>query len=279
MRHIFISLGVIGVLLTSGMVRAEQSVKVIALSPHLVELLFEIGAQENLIGVSAHSDFPKEAKQLPVVGDYLNLDVEKILLMQPDAVLAWRGGTPEPALQKLSQLGVTIMYFQPIELHDVATDIERLGKITGKVKKANKVATQYREKLNTLQQQYAAKEWIAGFYEIWPEPLTTINDKAWPARHLAVCKIRNVFADVEADYPQINVEQVLQRHVDIIIQPNSGSSAPKGYPWQKWFNVMNMTQEALVSPNADLLHRMTSRSLDELAELCSLADTVRERAH
>lgn len=251
-------------------------VKVVALSPHLVELIYEIGAEDTLVAVSAHSDYPKAAELLPVVGDYLNLDIEKILAMEPDLVLAWKGGTPEQSLQQLRSLGLRVEYSFPQQLEDVAAEIEWLGSLLHQSGPAEKVAASYRQRLQRIQLRYHKARWINGFYEIWPNPLTTINDNAWPARHLEVCRIRNVFANTQRDYPQINLEQVLHKQIDLIIQPVSVASPSLGYQWQPWFEVMAVNAGRIIKPDADLMYRMTSRGLTELERLCREADVIRQ---
>ncbi|XOV79048.1 MAG: helical backbone metal receptor [Aestuariibacter sp.] len=249
--------------------------KVIALAPHLVELIYEIDGQESLVAVSAHSDFPDAAHALPVVGDYLTIDVERVLALKPDLILAWKGGSPEQSLRRLEGLGLKVEYSYPQQLEDVATEIIWLGQLLGKSAQANDVAERYLQRLRRIQSQYQQATRINGFYEIWPNPLTTINDQAWPARHLDTCGINNIFSDSRTDYPQINLEQVLQQSVDIIIQPTSAKSPTAGFEWQKWLKILSIQQQQIIQPDADLLYRMTSRGLDALENMCDEADKIR----
>lgn len=253
----------------------EPAQRIIALAPHLVELIYEIGAQDSLVGVSAYSDFPDAAESLPVIGDYFSLDVEKILTLQPDLILAWRGGNPEKHILQLQSLGFRVEYSQPKNLEDVAEEMIKLGKLLGTPETALITASRYKSRLKSIANKYQNERWINGFYEIWPNPLTTINDMAWPARHLSVCRIRNNFADSSVEYPQITVEQVLAKKVDIIIQPMSVTNTSQGFDWLAWQDILKIEKENIIQPDADLLFRMTSRGLVALQALCESANRVR----
>ncbi len=250
--------------------------KVVALAPHLVELVYEVGAGEQLIGVMQHSDFPEQATALPVVGSYLGLQLEVIVDLNPDIVLAWDGGNPEADLQRLTQLGYRVVRFNPKRLEDIATDIVRIGALTGQQQQASTVAKKFGEKLQQIRYRYRDKAYLTAFYEIWGNPLTSIGDGSWPVVQLAVCNARSVTSGASGSYPQVNIEQVLAKRVDVIIQPTSpGSEGQVLFDWQRWQQVKAVKHGQIIKPNADKLHRMSSRVLAELDSLCAEIDKAR----
>ncbi|MDG1751042.1 MAG: cobalamin-binding protein, partial [Thalassotalea sp.] len=118
---------------------------------------------------------------------------------------------------------------------------------------------------------------LSVFYELWPRPLTTVANDAWPQQQLNVCQATNPFIDSETDYPQINIENVILKAPQIIIQPSShGMNSPDNVNWQQWQDIPAVKNNAFIHPDADQLHRMTSRSLDELALLCQQIDQFRK---
>lgn len=243
---------------------------IVALSPHIVELLFEIGAGEQIIGTTEFADFPERARHIPVVGNYLGLKIETILALQPDLIIAWGGGNTGRDLEKLQKLGFGIVYSQPVTLQDVASDLRMLGEKTGNAASGEQKATQFEQGLASLKQKYRYVKPVRAFYEIWHSPLTTVAQHGWAHNLLGLCNIRNVFADISQPYPQVNIEQVLSRNVELIIQPHSEQSAPDtGFPWQNWPDIPAVKHQRILRPNADKLHRMTSRTLDELQVLCA----------
>lgn len=251
--------------------------RIIALSPHIVELLFEIGAGNQIVGTTEFADYPSQAKQIPVVGNYLGLKIEAILALQPNLIVAWRGGNVGRDIEKLKKLGLDIVYSEPLHLLDVAKDLRMLGEKTGNTEQAEKQAQDFEQRLAQLTQKYQGLAPVRAFYEIWHSPLTTVAQNGWAHNLLSVCRIQNVFAEINHPYPQVNIEQVLSRNVQLIIQPQSGVSQSEtsnqklknGFDWQAWPEIPAVKQNRILRPNADKLHRMTTRTLLELSDLCA----------
>ncbi len=265
-------------LLTSNMLKAEDkpATRIIALAPHIVENLYAVGAGELIIGTTEHADYPSQALDIPRVGNYARLNIEQILAADADLIIAWKSGNPSDDLARLKKLGLNIVYSQPNTLEDVAKELAYLGRLTGNTGQGELKSQQFLAALDQIRTTYQDKSAISIFYELWPRPLTTVANTAWPQQQLAACGGRNPFVDSETDYPQINIEQVVLKAPQVIIQPNShGVNSPDKVNWQQWQDIPAVKNNAFVHPNADKLHRMTSRSLDELALLCEQVDKFR----
>lgn len=246
------------------------------MAPHIVENLYAVGAGELIVGTTEHADFPEQANDIPRVGNYSRLNIEQILAVDPDVIIAWKSGNPSDDLAKLEQLGLNIKYSNPKNIEDVAAELVFLGDITGNVVEANKAAKAFLHKLKMLRQQYSSAKEVTVFFEMWSRPLTTVANNAWLQQQINVCNARNPFVESPTDYPQINVEQVVLTEPQIIIQPSSHSeSAPNRINWQQWTNIPAVKNNAFIYPNADKLYRMTNRSLDELTILCQKIDALR----
>lgn len=252
--------------------------RVIALAPHIVEMLFEFGAGDIIVGTSEHADYPVAAKKIPRVGNYARLNIEQILALAPDLVIAWKTGSPSDDLTRLEALGVNIVYSQPKALEDVATEVQYFAQLTGFQAAGKVVAERFLQRLAEIRQQYQDKSLVRIFYELWPHPLTTTANKGWSQQQLDVCRVENPFVDSATDYPQINVEDVVLAAPEVLIQPNSHSiNAPAAINWQQWPHIPAVKNKAFIQPNADKLHRMTSRSLEELVTLCQKIDQFRNK--
>ena len=265
----------------SGVAAQQSSPKVIALAPHLVELIFEIGAGAQIIGVSQYANFPEAAKDIPVVGDYQSLNIEKIVALQPDLIIVWQTGHPVKDVAKLKTLGFEIAYSDPRSIADVPQEMLNLGKLLGKQERAEMKALELTSALNNIEQQYERKQQVKVFYELWPDPLSTIGASSWPSSILALCGAVNVFNDITNNpYPQVNIEQVLAKEIDLIIQPLSGSQSEKsGFKWHNWSDIKAVKHNHIIRPDADKLHRMTSRAVAQVGELCRQIDKVRKFHH
>lgn len=255
----------------------KQQKRIIALAPHVVEQLFEIGAGEQIIGTSSYADYPEAAKAIPRVGNYARLQVEKILQLQPDLIIAWHSGNPSEDLQRLEKYGIPIVYSKPKQLEDVAIELEMLGVETGREQKAKQVAQRYLQRLAKLRKSYQHKKPIKVFYELWPRPLRTVANQAWPQQQLEVCAAENPFIHAQGDYPQVGLEQVVLQLPMVIIQPTQHSAdSPEAMVWQKWPQVPAVKHKQIIHPDADKVHRMTSRMLDELELMCQRLEQSRE---
>ncbi len=250
---------------------------IIALSPHITEMLFSMGAGEQIIATTEFSDFPEAAKKIPRIGNYLRLQIERIIELQPDYIIAWRNGSPSADLARLAQLGFNIVYSEPKKFTDIASDIKRLGKLSGHEKRANFLADQFLTRLDNIVNTYKNRPLLPAFYELWSKPLTTIAKGSWPQQHLDICGVDNVFYHATSAYPIVGIEQVMVKNIKLIIVPLSKNQTDKqGYSWGKWKNINAVKNQQFIYPNSDKMHRMTLRALDELQSLCAQVDKVRQ---
>lgn len=275
MRHFIIILA----LLTSGTLAQEpqyQPMRIVALAPHIVESLYEIGAGNMIIATSEHSDYPEEAKAIPRVGNYARLQIERIVQLAPDVIIAWRTGNPQDDLERLKSYGFKVVYSNPTTLASVADELMMLGQLTGKSTVANKIARDYLQRLNSLKSNYSQALPITGFYEMWARPLRTVANKAWLQQQLAICGVQNPFEQLSEDYPLVGLEQVLASKPQIVLQPTPHSPQnTDALNWQQWPEIPASKHGFIFHPDADKTHRMTIRMLDEVETMCKQVDTAR----
>jgi vitamin B12 transport system substrate-binding protein len=254
-----------------------QKQRIIALAPHIVESLYAIGAGEQIIGTTAHADYPKAAENILRVGSYARLQIERIIQLKPDVIIAWKTGNPMDDLARLEKYQLKVIYSHPQTLEDVANELIMLGKITGREAVANSVAKEYLSNLQKIKQKYATQNKVSVFYELWSRPLRTVANKAWPQQQIELCGASNPFADAHDDYPSVGLEQVLVTLPQVVIQPSQRSAdSPNGLNWPQWQHIPAVKNNFIFHPNADKVHRMTIRMLDEVVILCEQIDAARQ---
>ena len=250
---------------------------IIALSPHVVEMLFDIGAGSQIIGTTDFSDYPEQAKEITRVGNYLRIQLESVIALKPDLIIAWKTGSPSDDISRLKKLGFNIVYSNPKQLSDISKELRYFGQLTGRVKQANLVADKFDSDLKVIKETYLGKKELIGFYELWDNPLTTVSKDSWPQQFFDICRVINPFENVSASYPQINIEEVLKEQVEIIVQPLSiNQTDKKGFNWHKWPVIPAVKHKHVIKTDADALHRMTLRNLNALEVLCEDIDQVRK---
>ena len=105
--------------------------KVVTLTPHAAELAYSAGAGSKLVGVTQESDYPEPVKSLPKIGSYVQINLEAIIKLKPDLVIAWQDGGQAPLIQALRQAGIPVFMSHPLAPQDIATEIHALCTLNG----------------------------------------------------------------------------------------------------------------------------------------------------
>src|SRR5699024_10950729 len=165
---------------------SQPADRIVALAPHITELLFAAGAGDKVVGVASRSDWPSAARKLPSVGGAKGISFEKILMLWPDLVVAWGSGNGADAIARLRQLGLTVYISEPRELVDIAENIAELGRLAGTQAQANQAAAHFRQQLGTLS-RYRANKTVSVFYQVWADPLITVNGQHFISQVIRLC--------------------------------------------------------------------------------------------
>jgi len=253
--------------------------RIITLAPNLAELVFAAGAGEHLVAVVEYSNFPAQVARIPRIGDAFRIDLERIIELEPDLVIAWRSGNPQTALQKLEQLGVTVWQIEITRPEEIAETVESISHAAGTQPAGQAVARQLRSRLANLQQQNAGKSPVDYFYQIAPRPLYTINGRHIISRSLEICGGHNVFADLPVLAPQISRESVILADPQAMIAPEISGDPPALAAWQDWPRLHAVQNETMLYLPADAISQATPRLLDSIELACKLLDEVRLATH
>ena len=257
---------------------AAPAKRIVSLAPNITEVVYAAGAGDKLVGTVDFSDYPVAAKQLPRVGSYARVDVEAIVALKPDLVLAWDSGNPPASITQLRKLGIPVFVTEPKTLDDVARDIERYSALAGTEALGKAAAKDFRTRLATLQKQYAARKPVRVFYEVWDEPLMTVNGKQIISDVIRLCGGTNIFADLPALAPTVSVEAVLTANPDAIIAGGMGEKNTAWLePWKKWPRLKANAKGNLFFIDPNLLQRHTPRLLDGADQLCARLEEARSR--
>ena len=259
-------------------VRLDQPAqRIIALAPHITENLYAIGAGERIVGTVSYSDYPPAAEQIPRVGGYNSFDLEGIIAKQPDLVIAWFSGNPRAQLEQLERLGLTLYYSEPRCFADVADNLRRLGQLTGYSPQAEAVAQRFEADIQQLRSRYGKRPPVSVFYQVWEQPLMTINRDHLIHEAITTCGGVNVFANLERLIPRISREAVLERNPEAIIGGGMGEDNPEWVQaWRRWPQLNAVAENHLFFIPPSLLQRHTVRIVEGMTMLCEHLDSVRQ---
>jgi iron complex transport system substrate-binding protein len=258
------------------MILEQPARRIVSLAPNITELLFAAGAGDRVVGVTEFSDYPEAARSLPRVGSGAGLDLEAILALRPDLVVAWQSGNPVGQMERLRTLGINLFMSEPRQLLDVPDTLLRLGRLAGTEAIAQARADSFKHRYRQLWQQYAQRPVVSVFYQIWERPLMTLNGEHLFSDVLRLCGGRNVFAGLPALAPQIDIEAVLAADPEVIVVAADEQDSPLLAAWQRWPSLSAVAQGHVYAIARDRLVRHTPRILDGAEELCAILEGVRK---
>lgn len=254
---------------------AEPAQRVVSLSPGATELLFSAGAGDKVVAVSAWSDYPLEAVDLPQVGDSNRLDLEAIVSLAPDLVVAWVDGNSRSQLERLSGLGISVFWLAPRTFDDIARAISDLALLTGSPDLGNERAEAFRAEMAGLKARYADARPVRVFYQIWDQPLMTVNREELISKAITLCGGVNVFGELPRLVPRISREAVLEANPEAIITAGSSDDRQWLEAWREFPGLAAVAAGNLFLEPPDLLARPTLRMADGARHLCQTLEQAR----
>lgn len=264
-------------LIANGQLYAKPAKRIIALSPHAVEMLFAIGAGERIVGTVEYADYPQAALKIPRVGNFTGIQIERVIELQPDLIVGWKSGNQPADLKKLKSLGFNLFYTHPQTISEISDDLIKLGQLTGLQEQARLAADNVNKHHIEIKQKYINKAKVKVFYQLWHDPLRSVGAGSWIESLIKDCQGTNLLNDATSPYPLISLESVLVKDPQVIIIPHhSGNTEDKQAIWKNWSMIDAVKNKRLFTINGDLLHRFSPRAIEGLEKLCQAIDSARK---
>ena len=256
----------------------EPAQRIVALSPGATELIWAAGAGDQVVGVVSYSDYPEEAKEVESVGSHTRMDMEKLLSLEPDLLIGWVTGNPAEQLERLEEMGQTIYYTEPHDFDAIASNIERMSVLAGTEEAGHQRTAEFRDGIEALRSEYADADPVRVFYQVWDEPLMTVNGEHFIHQVIELCGGDNVFAPLDRMVPRIGDESVLEQDPEAII---SGGMGEENRDWlEHWKQYSSMTaveRDNLFFVPPSTIQRPTPRLLEGGQTMCEKLEIARER--
>ena len=250
--------------------------RIIAMAPHVTELLYAAGGGDKIVGTVTYADYPEAAKLLPRVGDNRQVDLERVIAMKPDLIVVWMHGSSERQVEILRQLKVPIFHSEPKKLDGIADSLIRLGQLMGTESVANAAALEIRGQFAAMAQKYGKRSPVRLFYQVWDKPLYTLSNGSIVSDAMRLCGGVNIFGDLAVTAPVVGIEAVLQADPEAIF-----GTAEKNYGgvnlWRQYPNMQADKRDNLFTLNGELLNRAGPRMVPGTQALCEKLDIARQR--
>ncbi len=247
--------------------------RIVSLAPSNTEILFALGLDDKVVGVTEYCNYPQAAKTKPKVGGFSTVDMEKVVSLEPDLVLATQihGKTVIPALEKL---GLTVVALTPSSLNEVLDSITLVGKITGQSREASKLLSTLRMRIEAVADKtrtLSPNQKPRVFYITWHDPLMTAGTRTLADDVIASAGGQNIAFDISGD-KAINLETVIYRDPQVIIA-SVGMGTGEDLPWQyvqtetRLKNTQALLNNRVYKIDGDLIHRPGPRVVDALEQM------------
>ena len=259
--------------------------RVVTLAPNLTEFVYAVGAGSTLVGTVSSSDYPEAARNVPRIGDSRRFDLERLLTLKPDLVLAWQHGNADRELARLEAAGLPLFRIEPRRLDDVPRTLERVGELLGHAEEGRARAEGVRGELSVLRARHAQGAPVSVFYQVWQSPLMTLNRKQIINDVIELCGGRNVFANLPQLVPQLSSESVVAADPEAILAARQRSGDAGGVErdlhdsllagWQRYPGMTAVRRRWLFTLPGDAITRQGPRIVEGARAVCEALDTVR----
>lgn len=245
--------------------------RIVSTSPAATEILYALGLEDKVIGVTTYCNYPFRAKEKPKIGGYLNYNLELIVHSTPDLVLASSTAT-ERNLKKLKDMGIRVVLLNPRNIDEILKNISLIGNLTGAKKEAEKLIKGINERINKVKDGAAnLTKKLKVMYIFWYRPLTSVGKETFANDVIEIAGGENIYSDLKVQYPRVSLESILERNPDIIItSAGMGNGGDLNYETiindHRLKNVNAVKNGRVYKIDGDLIDRPGPRIVDGLEQ-------------
>jgi iron complex transport system substrate-binding protein len=247
--------------------------RIVSLAPSLTEILYYLDLETRVVGVTRFSYYPPQAAGKPKVGSYVNLNVEKILSLNPDLVIGTADGNEPGVVELLEHAGIPVFIVNPRNVREAVQTVATLGDLCGVGKKGRELADDLDRRIDRIREKTAPLKKPLVFLQINVSPIMTVNKHTFHQDVIRLAGGENMSAEATMTYPRISVEEVIRRKPDVIIISSMQRDRQYIEAREKWFQwpMIPAVRDGRVHlVDSDLLDRPSPRVLDGLEMMARL---------
>ncbi len=247
--------------------------RIVSLAPSITEMIYFLGLSDRLVGVTRFSYFPEEAREKPRVGTYTDVNVEKVLTLNPDLVIATVDGNRREDVEMLEEAGIPVYVMNPRRVTQVLEAIERVGEICGIARRARVRVGFLRERVERVKEAVRGRDRPLVLLVINAKPLMSVNRGTTHHDIIELAGGRNLAEDQPVTYPRLSLEEVIRRGPEVIIissMEKGGEYERARREWFQWRAIPAVQKGRVYLINSDIIDRAAPRIIDGLEEMAKL---------
>jgi iron complex transport system substrate-binding protein len=240
--------------------------RIVSLAPSLTEILFLIGADSAIVGVTDYCDYPEAAKGIAKVGGMLNPNIERILALQPDLVLMSGSGNMRSDFEKLTLAGTPVFVSHPQSIDGVFKSIKDAGELTGRRQRADSAVAHLQIRREILVHRAAARKKVSVLLILSLNPLIAIGPKAFLNELVTLANGQNIVRDSSTAYPVLSREEILRRQPDVIVATSDIVRSVDDLlsPYPEWKSLTAIQNKHVAIVDASIVSRPGPRIIEGL---------------
>lgn len=247
--------------------------RIISLAPNLTEILCDISVGHCLVAVDNNSDYPHEVLKLPKVADYGKLNLEAIVRLKPELVVVEDTQILKSQIHQLEELGIVVYVSRVHTISDIARTMQNLGSLTGHHDLAVLKSEQFLLAFKKLKEDAQEKQSVTVFYQLWDNPLLTINHYSIIHQVIKICGGDNIFATTMGSAVMVAEEAVIQKNPELILGSHRSDFQQR---WYKWPQLRASEHHAIYNIPADIVQRPGPRLVLGAQLICKYIDQARK---
>jgi iron complex transport system substrate-binding protein len=244
--------------------------RVVALAPSITEIVYALGQEHRLKGVTRFSDYPEAAEKLPRVGSYVHLDVERIAALKPDLCIGVKDGNPLTVVNRLQALGIPFYAVHPVDLETVMQSIETIGDLLGASPAATQTVTAMRRRIEHVKRTVATTDRKPRvFVQIGVSPIVSVGRQTFIHQLITLAGGSNIAAG-DAPYPRFSREQVISLAPDVIVISSMARATvfeKVKAEWMQWLAIPAVRNQAVFIAPSNIFDRPTPRLVEGLEQM------------
>ena len=242
---------------------SEVPERIVSLAPSNTEILFALGLGDRVVGVTRYCNYPEEAKEREIVGGFASAEVEKIIALKPDLILA-SGTLQKKLVAELEARGQTVFWIYPQTVDDVLESFETIGEMTGSSTAAQRLRKDVEEIIEAVQERVKdipEQERVMVYRIMGLDPVATIGGESFQTDVHRLAGGKNIFADTEKNYFELDLEMLLELDPDIIVICGEDEEAAKARirSQEGWGDLTAVKTDRIVVISCDLVCRPSPR--------------------